>query len=69
MAFDLEAFTRADAGLVVAQLSYRAHVTRSAPPFIHRLIALYGSFGDGGPEAAMRWTDQRIAYPRTRHRA
>lgn len=63
---DLDAFTRADAGLVVAQLSYRAQVTRKAKPFLQTLVRLYGPFGTSGPEWVMRWTDQQIAFAAAR---
>ncbi|OAI39304.1 hypothetical protein AYO39_00470 [Actinobacteria bacterium SCGC AG-212-D09] len=58
---DLDAFERADAGLVVAHLSYRARVTRCARPSLSALVREYGSFGDG-PGRIARWTDRRIAY-------
>jgi hypothetical protein len=59
---DINGFTRADAGLVVAQLSYRAKVTRSGPPRLGKLVELYGGFTRHDPTAIMQWTDECIAY-------
>jgi hypothetical protein len=39
-AYEWAAANRADAGLVVAQLSYRAHVTRRAPPIVYKVTRL-----------------------------
>ncbi len=58
---DLSRCARADAGLVVAQLSYRAQVTRRAPPVLHAALRAFGPFGDD-PKSIMDWTDERISY-------
>jgi len=62
MPLDPAALSVADAYLVVAQLSYRADVTRRVPPTLHRLLEQHGNFGPHEPDHLMEWVDQRIAY-------
>ena len=62
--------TEVEAYLVLAQLSYRAGVTRHSPPALGRLREEY----DGGDQLSderarevMAWTDRRILQAAARH--